>query len=44
MLARAAALAQAGARHVILYLQSPAIEDTLERLQRFGEEVVRKTC
>jgi len=43
MLADAAALQQAGARHVILYLQRPTIEETLEVLQRFGEEVVRKT-
>ena len=43
MLADAAALEKAGARHVILYLQRPTIEETLEVLQRFGEEVVRKT-
>ena len=42
MLADAAALQQAGARHVILYLQRPTIEETLDVLQRFGEEVVRK--
>jgi probable F420-dependent oxidoreductase len=42
MLADAAALEQAGARHVILYLQRPTIEETLEVIQRFGEEVVRK--
>ncbi len=42
MLADAAALERAGARHVILYLQRPTIEETLEVIQRFGEEVVRK--
>ena len=42
MLADAAALEKAGARHVILYLQRPTIEETLEVIQRFGEEVVRK--
>ena len=42
MLADAAALETAGARHVILYLQRPTIEETLEVIQRFGEEVVRK--
>jgi probable F420-dependent oxidoreductase len=42
MLADAAALQRAGARHVILYLQRPTIGETLEVLQRFGEEVVRK--
>jgi probable F420-dependent oxidoreductase len=42
MLADAAALDAAGARHVILYLQRPTIEETLEVMQRFGEEVVRK--
>jgi probable F420-dependent oxidoreductase len=42
MLADAAALQQAGARHVILYLQQPTIGETLDVLQRFGEEVVRK--
>jgi probable F420-dependent oxidoreductase len=43
MLADAAALQQAGARHVILYAQRPTIGETLEVIQRFGEEVVRKT-
>jgi hypothetical protein len=43
MLADAAALEGAGARHAILYLQRPTIEETLEVIQRFGEEVVRKT-
>jgi probable F420-dependent oxidoreductase len=42
ILADAAALKEAGARHVILYLQRPTIEETLEVIQRFGEEVVRK--
>ena len=42
MLADAAALEKAGARHAILYLQRPTIEETLEVIQRFGEEVVRK--
>jgi hypothetical protein len=42
MLQDAAALEKAGARHVVLYLQRPTIEETLEVLQRFGEEVVRK--
>jgi len=42
MLADAAALASVGVRHVIFYLQRPTIEETLEVLQRFGEEVVRK--
>ena len=42
MLADAAALEKAGARHVILYPQRPTIEETLEVIQRFGEEVVRK--
>jgi probable F420-dependent oxidoreductase len=42
MLADAATLHTAGARHVIFYLQCPTIEETLDVLQRFGEEVVRK--
>ena len=42
MLADAAALEKAGARHAILYPQRPTIEETLEVIQRFGEEVVRK--
>ena len=32
----------AGARHVILYLQRPTIEETLEVMQRFAEEVIAK--
>ena len=42
MLADAAALEKAGARHAILYPQRPTIEETLEVIQRFGEEVVSK--
>jgi probable F420-dependent oxidoreductase len=42
MLADAAALEKAGAQTVILYLQRPTIEETLEVIQRFGEEVVSK--
>ena len=41
MLADAGALEEAGARHVIFYPQRPSIEETLDVLQRFGEEVVR---
>lgn len=37
----AAALAEAGARHVILYLQRPTIEETLDVMRRFSEAVVR---
>ena len=42
MLADAAALKAVGVNHLIVYLQRPTIEQTLETLQRFGEEVVRK--
>ena len=42
MLEDVAALKKAGARHAILYLQRPTIEETLDTIQRFGEEVVRK--
>jgi hypothetical protein len=42
MLTDAAALEKAGAQTVILYLQRPTIEETLEVIQRFGEEVVGK--
>jgi probable F420-dependent oxidoreductase len=42
MLEDAAALEQAGARHTILYLQRPTIEETLDIMQRFAEEVIRK--
>ena len=43
MLEDAAALEKAGARHVTLYPQRPTIEETLEVIQRFGEEVVRES-
>lgn len=42
MLADAAALEKAGARHAILYLQRPTIEETLDVMQRFAEEVIHK--
>ena len=42
MQADAAALREAGARHVIVYLQRPTIEETLDVMQRFAEDVVRK--
>jgi probable F420-dependent oxidoreductase len=42
MLGDAAALEQAGARHAILYLQRSTIEETLDVMQRFAEEVIRK--
>jgi probable F420-dependent oxidoreductase len=42
MLADAAALQSVGVNHLIVYLQRPTIEQTLDVLQRFGEEVVRK--
>lgn len=42
MLADAAALKSVGVNHLIVYLQRPTIEQTLDVLQRFGEEVVRK--
>lgn len=42
MLADAAALAAAGVRHVIVYLQRRTIEETLETTQRFAEEVICK--
>jgi probable F420-dependent oxidoreductase len=42
MLADAAALESVGVNHLIVYLQRPTIEQTLDVLQRFGEEVVRK--
>jgi hypothetical protein len=37
----AAALAEAGARHVIFYLQRPTITETLDVMQRVSEAVVR---
>ena len=42
MLEDAAALKAVGVNHLIVYAQRPAIEQTLEMLHRFGEEVVRK--
>ena len=43
MLEDAAALKAVGVNHLIVYLQRPTIEQTLETLHRFGEEVVRKS-
>jgi len=37
----AAALAEAGARHVILYLQRPTIKATLDVMEQVSETVVR---
>jgi probable F420-dependent oxidoreductase len=42
MLGDAAALEQAGARHTILYLQRSTIEETLDVMHRFAEEVIHK--
>jgi hypothetical protein len=42
MMVDAAALEKAGARQLILYPQRPTIEETLEVIQHFGEEVVHK--
>ena len=42
MLEDAAALKAVGVKHLIVYLQRPTIEQTLDLLHRFGEEVVRK--
>ena len=42
MLEDAAALEAAGVRHVIVYLQRPTIEETLDVTQRFAEEVISK--
>jgi hypothetical protein len=39
----AAALAEAGARHVVLYLQRPTINETLDVMQRVSETVVRSS-
>jgi probable F420-dependent oxidoreductase len=36
-----AALARAGAKHIIVLLQAPTREETLDRLQRFAEDVMR---
>lgn len=40
MLEDAAALEKAGARHTILYMQRPTLEETLDVMQRFAEEVM----
>ncbi len=37
----AAALEQVGVSHVMLLLQAPTIEETLERMQRFAEDVIK---
>jgi probable F420-dependent oxidoreductase len=42
ILSDVAALEKAGARHVIIYPQHPTIEQTLDVMQRFAEEVVHK--
>jgi probable F420-dependent oxidoreductase len=42
MLADAAALASVGVNHLIVTWQQPTIEQILDPLHRFGEEVVRK--
>lgn len=34
------ALARAGVRHVCVTLQAPSLPETLERMQRFGEEIL----
>jgi probable F420-dependent oxidoreductase len=39
----AAALSEAGAKHVVLYLQRPTLEETLDLMQQFSEAVVRKS-
>ena len=43
MLADAAAFRAVGVKHLIVYLQQPTIEQTLELQQRFAEDVVRKS-
>jgi probable F420-dependent oxidoreductase len=43
MLADAAAFAAVGVKHLIVYLQAPTIDETLEAQQRFAEDVVRKS-
>ncbi len=43
MLADAAAFRAVGVKHLIVYLQQPTIEKTLELQQRFAEDVVRKS-
>ncbi len=40
MAADVAALQQAGARHLCLTFQTASLPETLERMQRFAEEVV----
>jgi probable F420-dependent oxidoreductase len=42
MLADAAAFADAGVRHLIIYAQQPTIGATLDVQQRFSEDVIRK--
>jgi probable F420-dependent oxidoreductase len=42
MLADTAALKAVGVNHLIVHPQRPTIEQTLDELRRFGEEVVRK--
>ena len=42
MLEDAAALKALGVNHLIVYVQRPTIEQTLDLLQLFGEDVVRK--
>lgn len=39
----AAALSEAGAKHVVLYLQRPTLEETLDLMQQFSEAVVRNS-
>lgn len=43
MLEDAAAFKAVGVNHMIVYLQRPTIEQTLETQQRFAEDVVRKS-
>jgi hypothetical protein len=42
MVEDAQALAAAGVRHLSRVLQAPTIEETLDRQQRFAEDVVLK--
>ncbi|MGH7155878.1 MAG: TIGR03619 family F420-dependent LLM class oxidoreductase, partial [Acetobacteraceae bacterium] len=39
-----AALARAGARRIIVLLQAPSLGETLERLERFAEDVMRRVA
>ncbi len=39
----AAAFAAVGVKHLIVYLQAPTLDETLEAQQRFAEDVVRKS-